>query len=73
MKQGNPTKRTGVIALIAAMLSGMKSKPEGVSHKDLIQRKSFLLTNGGVAPIPARLLNQRQKRKRFRQTNCYKK
>ena len=71
MKQGNPTKRFGLVALIGAMLSGMTSKPEGVTERDLHQRRTFVLTNGGIAPIPAKMLNQRQKRKRNRQINRY--
>jgi len=72
MKQGNASKKFGIIALIGAMISGMTSRPEGVQHKDLVQRRTYLLTNGGVAPIPSRVLNQRQKRKRNRQTGYYK-
>ena len=71
MKQGNPTKRFGLIALIGAMLAGMTARPEGVEHKDLVQRRTYLLTNGGVAPMPQRMMNQRQRRKRNRQTNCF--
>ena len=71
MKQGNPRKRFGLVALIGAMLAGLQSKPEGVTEQDLQQRRSFVLTNGGNAPIPHRVLNQRQKRKRNRQTQRY--
>ena len=63
MKQGNPTKRFGIIALISAMIAGLTSRPENTSVKDLHQRRSVLLTNGGAAPIPQRLPNQRQRRK----------
>lgn len=69
MEQGNPTKRFGLIALIGAMLSGLTSKPEGVTEQDLHSRRTMLLTNGGLAPIPSRVLNQRQKRKRYRQSH----
>lgn len=72
MKQGNPNKKRGIIALISAMIAGMTSRPEGVGHTELVQRRSYLLTNGGVAPIPTRVLNQRQRRKRNRQTNNFK-
>lgn len=71
MKQGNPTRRFGLVALIGAMLSGLTSKPQGVTEQDLQQRRTYVLTNGGKAPIPHRVLNQRQKRKRNRQTNNY--
>ena len=71
MKQGNPTRRFGIIALIGAMISGMTSRPEGVEHKDLVQRRTYLLTNGGVAPVPSRMMNQRQRRKRNRQMNSF--
>jgi hypothetical protein len=71
MKQGNPTRKFGIIAAIGAMLSGLMSKPEGTTNEHLQVRKNFLLTNGGAAPIPSRFLNQRQKRKLQRQTNRY--
>ena len=63
------SKGFGMIALIGAMLSGLTAKPEGVTTEHLQNRRSFLLTNGGKAPIPHRVLNQRQKRKIARQTN----
>lgn len=63
MKQGDPTKKLGIIALIGAMLSGMSKAPDGITSGDLHQRRSILLTNGGMAPIPRRLPNQRQRRK----------
>lgn len=56
MKQGNPTKRFGLVALISAMISGLTST-------DLVQRKNNVLINGGCAPIPSKFPNQRQKRK----------
>ena len=71
MKQGNPTKRFGIIALIGAMLSGMTSRPEGVSNSDLQQRRTILLTNGGRAPIPFKTQNQKQRRKQVRQMQGY--
>jgi len=69
MKQGNPTRRFGIIALIGAMLSGLTARPKGVTEQDLQQRRTVLLTNGGMAPIPTRVLNQRQKRKRYRHSH----
>jgi len=67
MKQGNPTKKFGIIALIGAMLSGMTSKPEGVTHAHLKTRKAALLTNGGYGGMRSNGKNQRQKRKLARQ------
>ncbi len=63
MKQGNTTKRFGLVALLSAMLGGMVRKPEGTTDADLHQRRNMVLTNGGRAPIPYRLPNQRQRRK----------
>jgi len=63
MKQGNTTKRFGIIALISAMLGGGVSMPADTSRQDLSRRRNFLLTNGGLAPIPGKMMNQRQKRK----------
>lgn len=69
MKQGNPNrKRFGLIALIGAMIAGFTSKPDGMSTQELQQRKAFILTNGGRAPIPNRIPNQRQRRKLAAQT-----
>lgn len=69
MKQGNPNKkRFGLVALISAMIAGLTSKPEGVTTQDLQRRRSTVLINGGVAPIPHRLPNQRQRRKLAAQT-----
>lgn len=70
MKQGNPTKRFGMIALIGAILSGNQSMPKGTDRGSLLQRRNTLLTNGGAAPIPHKMLNQRQRRKLYRQTHC---
>ena len=63
MKQGNPTKRFGLVALIGAMIAGLTSKPKGVTTQDLQARRLHVLINGGVAPIPHRIPNQRQRRK----------
>jgi len=73
MKQGNPTKRFGIVALIGAMLAGLTAKPKGVTEQDLQVRRASVLTNGGKAPIPQRLPNQRQRRKLNRQTQRYSK
>ena len=72
MKQGNPNKRMGIIAIIGAMLGGLAKKPDGIEDMDLIRRRNEIITNGGLAPIPAKFMNQRQKRKRNRQTNNFK-
>lgn len=66
MKQGNPNRKR--FGLIGAMLAGFQSKPDGVTHGELQERKAFLLTKGGHAPIPHRLPNQRQRRKLKAQT-----
>ena len=63
MKQGNPTRKFGLVSLISAMIAGLTSKPNGVTDQELQQRKAFVLTNGGRAPIPSKFPNQRQKRK----------
>ena len=63
MKQGNPKKRFGLVSLISAMISGLTSRPEGVTTTDLVQMKNNVLINGGRAPIPSKFPNQRQKRK----------
>lgn len=70
MKQGNPTKKLGLIGLISAMLRGAHPIPETHDFGSLSRKKNILLTNGGAAPIPGRSRNQRQKRKLYRQTHC---
>ena len=74
MKQGNPRKKFGVIALLGAMISGLvsRSNTDNAQVSELHQRKNFLLTNGGRAPIPGRMKNQRQKRKLNRQMSNFK-
>ena len=67
MKQGNPTKRFGLVAILSAMISGATERPKDVNVSDLQRRKAFVLTNGGKAPIPSKFLNQRQRRKRAAQ------
>ena len=67
MKQGNPTKRFGIIALMSAMIAGFTAKPEGVTHAHLETRKAALLTNGGYGGMRSNAKNQRQKRKAARQ------
>lgn len=67
MKQGNPTKKFGLVALIGAMISGLVERPKGVTVEELAYRKNMVLTNGGRSPIPSKFLNQRQRRKLARQ------
>lgn len=65
-------KKLGVIATISAMINGLiGNKKQAKEVVNLHQRKTYLLTNGYNAPIPSKLLNQRQKRKLARQTNRY--
>jgi hypothetical protein len=66
------SKTLGLIATIAAIFSRSQSLPEGMNHSDLNSIRVTALTNGGRAPIPSKMLNQRQKRKLNRQTNNYK-
>lgn len=72
MKQGNAKKKFGTIALISAIINGAQKMPEGRTVQDLAQQKSNLLINYGRAPIPTKMLNQRQKRKRYRQSHTCK-
>lgn len=71
MKQGNPTRKFGIIALISAMIGGLMERPKDMPVAELHSRKGQLLTNGGMAPIPHKLPNQRQRRKLARQTQRY--
>lgn len=68
-------KKPGAVAIITSMLLNLQSQPFNdnnfLRQKELLQRRSFLLTNGGVPPIPFKMLNQRQKRKRNRQINRF--
>lgn len=59
MKQGNPQKKIGRVALISGMISGMIATGNKDYSMQLMQQKNTLLTNGGRAPIPDRMLNQR--------------
>lgn len=72
MKQGNPRKRFGIIALISAILNGIEQMPKETNRITLETQRSNLLTNYGRAPIPSKMLNQRQKRKRYRQSHTCK-
>lgn len=72
MKNGNASKKFGIISLIGAMISGLINRPKNVTVQELEKKKSMLLTNYGKAPIPEKMLNQRQKRKRYRQSHTCK-
>ena len=72
MKQGNPTRRFGLIALLSAMIGGTVAMPKGEDTASLSHRKNMVLTNGGAAPIPYKMMNQKQRRKLQRQTQRYK-
>lgn len=57
MNQGNlqqPEKKLGIVKQLLAL--------------GMLFQASELLTNGGRSPIPTRILNQRQRRKRAAQT-----
>ena len=72
MKQGNAKKKFGIIALISAIINGAQQMPQGRTIQDLSQQKTNLLINYGRAPIPAKMLNQRQRRKIYRQSHTCK-
>lgn len=65
MKQSNlqQPKKVGKVAKLTAMINGMNATGNGKYAIQLMQEKSMLLTNGGRAPIPSSVPNQRQKRK----------
>lgn len=70
MKQGNnPQKRIGLIAILGAILGGGLAMPKGVEKSEILQRRNGLLINFGRTPAPIKPLNQRQKRKRYRQSH----
>lgn len=66
MKQGNPQKKMGRVAMIAAAIAGLFSGVGKGSVPVLMKEKSDLLTNRIYGPAPRKILNQRQKRKRAR-------
>ena len=73
MKQGNPQRKMGRVAVLTAIISGLFGAGDnGYQTPSLMKEKNMLLTNGGVAPIPAKMLNQRQNRKRYRQSHSCK-
>lgn len=63
-------RKIGKVAILSAMINGVIAA--GNNPVDLMVQRSALLTNGGQAPIPGKFLNQRQLRKRARQTQNFK-
>ena len=65
-------KGFGIVRLLAGLIAaGMnydRTEAKGSEIASMQRHKGFLLTNGGAAPIPSRMLNQRQKRKLKAQT-----
>ena len=61
-----------ITKFLAAMFMVLMAKSEKgpddlMMAADYSRQRNYLLTNGGNAPIPTRVLNQRQKRKKVRQ------
>lgn len=69
---GRKGRKLGLVAILGAMIKGALARPGETNVKDLMVHRDMLLTNGGVAPIPPRMPNQRQRRKLNRQTNNFK-
>ena len=61
----------GTVKILSEQIASLKAADAGEYALDLMRRRAFLLTNGGQPPIPQKFLNQRQKRKRNRQTGNY--
>lgn len=57
--------------LIASGKNVNNEPATGKDIADMTRHQAELITNGGRAPIPTRVLNQRQKRKVARQTGRY--
>ena len=70
MKQGNPTKKFGRVAMLMALIGGMFNS-SGKEKAEAMREKNGLIMNFG-GPVPRRILNQRQKRKRYRQSHTCK-
>jgi hypothetical protein len=60
--------KKGRVKLLAAQILSMINTGNVKYSMALQQEKNDLLTNGKRIPYPSRFLNQRQKRKLFRQT-----
>ena len=61
-----------ITKFLAAMFMGLMAQSERTPDQtriaaDYSRQRNYLLTNGGKSPIPTRVLNQRQKRKKIRQ------
>lgn len=61
----------GQIAMLSAMIATSMRDNQMKDVPALMYRRNELLTNGGLPPIPARMLNQRQRRKLYRQTHTH--
>ena len=64
--------KKSITKFLAAMFMGLMAKSEKAPDDlmmaaDYSRQRNYLLTNGGKSPIPTRVLNQRQKRKKIRQ------
>lgn len=67
MKQGNPTKKFGRIAMLMAVISGMFNASSSQRAEAMKEKNNLILNFGG--PAPRKIMNQRQKRKRYRQSH----
>ena len=70
MKQGNSRKKFGKIAYLMAVIGGLFSS-SSTERVQAMETKNGLIMNYG-GPEPKRVLNQRQKRKRYRQSHTCK-
>jgi hypothetical protein len=70
MKQGNPTRKMGRIAYLMAVIGGMFGSSTSQRMDAMKQKDNLLLNRGGFSQ--RRELNQRQKRKRYRQSHTCK-
>ena len=67
MKQGNGGKKFGKIAYLMAVIGGMFGSTPLQKVDAMKQKDNLLLNRGGFSQ--RRELNQRQKRKRYRQSH----
>jgi len=70
MKQGNPQRKMGKVALLMALIGGMFSSLSNQRVQAMQEKNNLILNFGG--PEPRKHLNQRQKRKRYRQSHTCK-
>lgn len=61
-----PKGIVGVLLALFGTTAAMGNHKEALAYKD---KANSLLINGNRAPIPEKMLNQRQKRKRARSAN----